>query len=150
MLRWLSSFLTLNLLCWHLAIQGGSSGTKKSRMEGTPKSLLETLKIAGNSTGGRCDYFKIRGHKKEYFVVTEFYFLLFLPLFRIRQCIAKKSDDRFCSRTEVGMSFLAMIANPVVQSSTREIFSQCYFVHRHLKQCIILATDSLMPCHIWP
>ena len=70
-------------------------------MKVTPKSLLETLTIAGNSTGGRCDYFKIKGQKKDYFVVTEFYYLLFLPLFRIRQCIAKKSDDRFFSRTEV-------------------------------------------------
>ena len=70
-------------------------------MKVTPKSLLEALTIAGSSTGGRFDYFKIKDHKKEYFIVTEFYYLFFLPLFRIRQFIAKKSDDRFCSRTEV-------------------------------------------------
>ena len=34
---------------------------------------------------------------------------------------------------------LAMIALLAVQSSTRTVFLQCYFAHRHLQKCIIQA-----------
>ena len=43
------------------------------------------------------------------------------------------------SKTQQDETLLAMVANSGVQSSIyTDIFSQCYFVHRHLKQCIQL------------
>ena len=49
------------------------------------------------------------------------------------------SDIIEANRTQQNVTLLAMIPNSAVQSSIyMDIFSQCYFIHRHLKQCIKL------------
>ena len=59
-------------------------------------SLPFTGRLVGGSSCGRCDYFSIKGKDEEYFVTTQFYSFLclpILPVYPLRQFIGTATGD---------------------------------------------------------